>query len=191
MDSERTTGDLLVELDSDYRRCYEMIIQRLDEGISHNDGSVSAEYEFEARQFIRATFAYIEGATFILKIEAHFKAKENGVELLPQQIHFIFESDFILTDNGEVQVKPTKIALSKNIRFAFNIFAEATKLDYMFDSSVEWWSCFKQATRTRDRLTHPRMPGDLDVEPREVIAAIKAKSGFDEVLHSLLLDREV
>ena len=189
-EEDRTTGELLLALDGDYRRCYSMVVQRLDEGERLPDGTISADYELDARQLIRAAFAYIEGATFVLKIEASFNAEENGIELLPQQSHFIFEADFDLSDKGEILEKAAKIPLSKNVRFAFNVFAEANQIGFAFDPSVEWWSSFRESVRVRDRLTHPRMPSDLDVSPREVIAMIKAKTGFDEVLHFLLGSRE-
>ncbi|MEN1943215.1 hypothetical protein WCE55_05045 [Luteimonas sp. MJ293] len=185
-DDERTTGELLLALDSDYRRCYAGILDRINEGEHLEDGTISADHEFDARQLIRAAFAYIEGATFVLKIEASFNSEENGIELLPQQNHFIFESGFELSDKGVVLEKAAKIPLSKNVRFAFNVFAQANGISFTFDPSVEWWSLFKDSTRVRDRLTHPRMPQDLDVTPREVIAMINAKDGFDGVLYYLL-----
>ncbi len=84
---EWTTADLLEALDSDYRRCYQQIITRLDEGERDEKGNISADYEFEARQLIRAAFAYIEGAVFVIKIEASFNCEEKGIELTPQQHH--------------------------------------------------------------------------------------------------------
>lgn len=185
----RTTRELLLALDDDYRRCYSEVIDRLNEGTRQADGTIDADHEFDARQLIRTAFAYIEGATYILKIEASFNADENGIELTPQQQHFIFEADFGLSDKGDVLEKPAKIPLSKNVRFAFNVFAEANGVDFHFDASAEWWSLFRDSVHVRDRLTHPRMPSDLDVSPSEVIAMVKAKAGFDEVLYFLLRTR--
>lgn len=182
----RMTGDLLEILDSDYRRCYSQILKRLDEGQRTEDGCITADYEFDARQLIRSAFAYIEGATYILKIEASFNCEENGIDILPQQFHFIFEADFGLNEKGEIVQRPAKISLAKNIRFAFSIFAEANGIESSFDPSVEWWSLLQNSIRVRDRLMHPRTPSDLDVTPKETIAMIQAKAGFDELLHSLL-----
>ncbi|WPL17828.1 hypothetical protein Thiowin_02870 [Thiorhodovibrio winogradskyi] len=183
---ERTTADLLEALDSDYQRCYQQIITRLDEGERDEKGNISADYEFEARQLIRAAFAYIEGAVFVIKIEASFNCEEKGIELTPQQHHFIFEADFDLNDKGEVVQKPAKIPLAKNIRFAFSVFAQANGIKPTLDVGSEWWSKLQESIRVRDRLTHPRSPSDLDVSPSEVISTVVAKSGFDEALHALI-----
>ena len=183
---EKTTGELLIELDSDYQRCYEQIIKRLDEGERDENGITHAETEFDSRQLIRSTFAYIEGAMFVLKIEATFNAEEKGVELTNQQQQFIFEIDFNLNDKGEVFEYAARISLTKNIRFAFAVFAEANKLENTLDTGSDWWSKLKSSIKVRDRLTHPRFPADLDVSPKEVIEAITAKVGFDETLHKIV-----
>jgi hypothetical protein len=183
---DRTTGDLLIALGSDFERCYEHLLKRLDEGERFPDGTVSADDQFEARQLVRAAFAYIEGAVHVLKVDSSLRADENSVVLLPQEQHFIFECDFDLNEKGEVVEKPAKIPLAKNIRFAFSIFAKAAKSDYVFDANAKWWSQLKEAIRIRDRLMHPRWSSDLDVSPRELIAVIDAKHGLDEVLHALV-----
>jgi hypothetical protein len=95
---ERTTKELIETLGEDFDRCYRNILQSFDEGTIDDKGLLDADYEFHARQLIRAAFAYIEGVTFSVKI------------------------------------------------------------------------------------THPRMPEDLDVSPDELLNAIKAKQGFDEIL---------
>ncbi|WP_431025246.1 hypothetical protein [Halomonas sp. H5] len=185
-EDERTTADLLVVLDEDYRRCYEQILLRLDEGERNEDGTVYADHEFDARQLIRTAFAYIEGATFVLKIEASFRAEERGFDLTPQQQHFIFEADFDINDKGEVVERAAKISLTKNIRFAFAVFSQASGIKNTLDVSLDWWGKLQGAIKVRDRLTHPRFPADLDVSPQEVIATIAAKVGFDEALHALI-----
>jgi hypothetical protein len=179
---ERTTGDLLLELDSDYQRCYEQIIKRLDEGDKGDDGTTHADTEFDSRQLIRSTFAYIEGAMFVLKVEASFNAEEKGVELTHQQQGFIFEKTCSLNDKGDVSEHDAKISLTKNIRFAFSVFSEANNIENKLDASSDWWFKLKSSIKVRDRLTHPRFPSHLDVSPKEVIAAISAKVGFEETL---------
>lgn len=183
---ERTTRDLLLALDSDYQQCSEQIIKRLDEGDKGDDGITRADTDFDARQLIRTTFAYIEGAMFVLKIEASFNADEKGVELSHQQQQLIFERSFSLNDKGDVCEHDAKISLTRNIRFAFSVFAEANKIENILDVGSNWWSKLKSSIKVRDRLTHPRFPVDLDVSPKEIIDAMSAKNGFDETLYKMI-----
>lgn len=183
---ERTTGDLLETLNSDYLKCYQQIIMRLNSGDRSDDGLISADTEFDSRQLIRAAFAYIEGATYVIKIEASFNSEEHGIELTPQQHHFIFEANFELSEKGAVLQKPAKISLAKNIRFAFAVYAEANAIEDTLNVRSEWWALLQDSVRVRDRLMHPRSASDLDVTPSETISMIKAKVGFDEALHALI-----
>ncbi|MDH5446646.1 MAG: hypothetical protein OEY52_13925 [Gammaproteobacteria bacterium] len=183
---KRTTVELLLELDSDYQRCCNKITKLLDEGERDENGNTFAETDFDARQLIRSTFAYIEGAMFVLKVEASFNAEEKGVELTDQQQQFIFERSFSLNNKGDICENNAKISLTKNIKFAFSVFSEANEVDNILDTKSDWWSKLKSSIKVRDRLTHPRYHADLDVTPKEVIDAVTAKVGFDETLHAII-----
>jgi len=179
---ERTTQELIETLGEDYDRCYREILKSFDEGTIDADGNLDADYEFHARQLVRAVFAYIEGVTFSVKASAAWKCMQRGIEITPQERYIATEVDYDLNDNGEVVERPAQIKLTRNIRFAFALTEKARKIPPQFDASVEWWSCLRQAIKVRDRLMHPRMPEDLDISPDELLKTIKAKDGFDEIL---------
>jgi hypothetical protein len=67
---ERTTRELIETLGNDVDRCYNSLIQAIDEGETESDGSVLADYEYYARQLIRAILAYIEGIIFSVKVKS-------------------------------------------------------------------------------------------------------------------------
>jgi hypothetical protein len=90
-------------------------------------------------------------------------------------------------DKGEVIERSPKLRLANNIRFAFRLLEKSSGQPSKFDPSLEWWSCLQETVRVRDRLTHPRMPEDLDVSGNDIIKALKAKAGFDEVLFTTKL----
>lgn len=182
MESERTTQEVMDALGEDYDRCYSALIQCIDEGERDADGNVVADYEFFARQLIRAAFAYIEAVTFSLKVHSAGQCLERGFDISPEERYFATDVEFELNEKGEVVERPAKISLARNVRFAFMLKERVWVVPKKFDPSVEWWSCFKKAIRIRDRLTHPKLPGDLDVSPDELLTVIKAKRGFEEYL---------
>jgi hypothetical protein len=55
---------------------------------------------------------------------------------------------------------------------------------YVIDTGGHWWSDFRKATRVRDRITHPRLPKDLDISPDEVMLITKVEFGFRELMGS-------
>ncbi|MBI3800297.1 MAG: hypothetical protein HY268_25400 [Deltaproteobacteria bacterium] len=183
MDEERTTQELMEVLGRDCDRCHAALVAVIDAGEVDVDGNVDADYEFYARQLIRAIFAYIEATTFSVKAWSAWRCMEEGIEITPQERYFATDTEYELNDRGDVVEAVAKVSLARNIRFALALNRKAHKVPEPFDASVEWWSCLKEAIRIRDRLTHPKMPEDLDVSGEDIVKVLKAKKGFeDEVL---------
>jgi hypothetical protein len=179
---ERTTKELIEALGEDFNRCYRNILQSFDEGTIDANGLLDADYEFHARQLIRAAFAYIEAVTFSVKITAAADCLEKRVEISAQERSFAADVDYEVNDKGVVVERHARIKLSRNIRFAFALYERAHRIHPQFDASPEWWSHLRQSLKVRDRLMHPRMPEDLDISPKEIVNTIKAKDGFERLL---------
>ena len=107
---------------------------------------------------------------------------QDGIEITPEERYFATDTEYELNEKGEVVERAARISLSRNIRFALSLNEKAHNQPSPFDPSVEWWSCLREAIKVRDRLTHPKMPADLDVSPEELIKTIKAKNGFEKEL---------
>lgn len=182
MDNERTTQEVIELLGLDCDRCHEELLASIDAGEADAHGNIDADYEFHARQLIRAIFAYIEATTFSVKASSAWRCMEDNLDITPQERYFATDTEYELNDRGEVVEAIAKISLARNIRFALSLNRKAHKVSEPFDSSVEWWSCLKEAIKIRDRLTHPKWPTDLDVSGEEVVKALKAKQGFEEEL---------
>lgn len=179
---ERTTGELIETLGDDVNRCHADLLEAIDEGDVDDDGNITADYEYCARQLIRAILAYIEGVTFSVKVSSVGRCLDNGIEVSDHERYLAVEMSTDLNDKGEVVERPPKIRLTRNVRFAFRLLEKSSGQPSKFDPTSEWWSCLHETIRVRDRLTHPRMPGDLDVSGEEIVRALKARDGFNEVL---------
>jgi hypothetical protein len=57
-------------LGSDCDRCKQQLCAAIETGKVKDDGSAEADYEFHARLFFRAVFAFIEAITFSVKVRA-------------------------------------------------------------------------------------------------------------------------
>lgn len=145
-------------------------------------GYLESDYEFYARQLIRAVFAYIEAITFSVKASSAWRCMEESIDISPQERYFAVDTEYEINDRGEVVEAVAKISLAKNIRFALALNRKAHNVVEPFDASVEWWGCMREAIKIRDRLTHPRWPKDLDVSGDEVVKVLKARRGFEEEL---------
>jgi hypothetical protein len=179
---ERTTEELITFLGDDVDRCHRALLEAIDGGSVDHDGSVTADYEFYARQLIRAVFAYIEGITFSVKVTAAAHCLQNGVEISSEERFFAADVDHYLDDKGQVVQQRAMLRLASSIRFAFSLSEKAYGTGRLFDPGVEWWSCLIQSIKVRDRLTHPKMPEDIDISGEEIVAVLKAREGFDRLL---------
>jgi hypothetical protein len=180
MTDDRTTQEVIEILGEDCDRCHAQLLAAIDEGSVDNEGNVEADYEYHARQLIRCIFAYIEAVTFSMKTWSAGHCMDEGIEITPQERYFATDTEHELNDRGEVVETTAKISLAKNIRFALTISRKAHGITDSFDASVDWWNCLKKAIRVRDRLTHPKFPGDLDVSGDDIVDALKAKAGFEK-----------
>lgn len=180
MDAERTTRELMEELGQDVERCHAELIACIDAGKVTPDGTVEANYEFHARQLIRAVFAYIEATTFSVKASSAGRCMEMNLPITPEERYFATDTEYELSDKGEIVEGTAKIPLARNIRFAIALNRRAHKIVTPFDASVEWWSCMREAIRIRDRLTLPKWPQDLDVSGDDIVKVLKARQGFEE-----------
>lgn len=177
--SERDTGELIRVLGDDFQRCYGNVIADVEAGNRNEDGSIEADHEFNARQLIRAAFAYLEGVTYSIKIAAVDDAIEKGVEITPEEVNFAFEISHSLSDKGRIVERSAHINLARNIRFAFSLYEKTNSIKEQFNPSEQWWNELQKAVAIRDRLTHPRQPEDLDLQPSEVLTVVAAVRGFE------------
>jgi hypothetical protein len=178
--SERTTSELIETLGNDIDRCHRELIGSIDDGNVDPNGDVHADYEYHARQLIRAIFAFVEAVTFTVKVHAAEYCLHNNCDIADAERFFAVDVEYVLTDKGEVVDRPAHLRLADNIRFAFALQEKALGCAQKFDPSTEWWSCLKSSIRVRDRLTHPKLPGDVDVSGAEIVAALKAYEGFKQ-----------
>ena len=184
-ESERTTSEVIETLGADCQRCHAELLAAIAEGERDAEGLIVADYEYHARQLIRAIFAYIEAVTFSAKAWSAGYCIENDIDISPQERYFATDTEYELNEKGEIVEAVARLSLARNIRFAIAMNRKAHGVQTPFDPSVEWWSCLRKAIKVRDRLTHPKMPGDLDVTADDILVALKAKEGFESELLSI------
>ena len=77
-----------------------------------------------------------------------------------------------------------------NLQFAFHMYAKAMSLAYSLPKHENGWDKFKTSIMIRDRLTHPKVPLDLEVSKDNVVTVLTGfkwiqdcqKQLFSEVL---------
>jgi hypothetical protein len=150
---------------------------------------VSNDTQFARRQFVRATFAKLEGFTSALK---QLCLRSSTTTYSPEEIALLREETFTLDDKGEPRVTASHLKLAANIQFAFRMYARFCDLRFSLHTSECEWSDLKLAMAVRNRLMHPKKPEDLTVSEPEVEAASRASAWIDakhRELQELAMDK--
>jgi hypothetical protein len=115
-----------------------------------------------------------------VKVQAAHYCLQHNRHISDAERFLSIDIEHVLSDKGEIVERPAHIRLADNIRFAFAMQEKALGVAKQFDPSTEWWSHLKSSIKVRDRLTHPKLPADINVSGDEIIAALKAYEGFSK-----------
>ena len=152
---------------------------------------VSDDTQFARRQFIRATFAKLEGFTSALK-QLCLQSPTIEMDYSAAEIALLREETFTLDDKGEPRVTAHHLKLAANIQFAFRMYARFCDLRFSLHTSESEWCDLKLAMALRNRLMHPKKPKDLTVSEADVEAASRASAWIDakhRELQELAMDK--
>jgi hypothetical protein len=176
---ERTTEYVMSTLYDDLDKCF----KRLEKDFDNPDEEGLRSYdESDARDYVRTAFACIEATSFSVRMWAAAKLLDQD-KMSEEERWMVSERNFDLR-NGKVVERVAKIPLEENIKFMFALLDRVHGTVPRLDTGKEWWSNFKKAIKIRDRLTHPKLPHDLDMSGDDVMTIVSAEAGFRELLSS-------
>ena len=179
-DVQEVAAQLIGLLDRDYSRIYDS----LQEGFRKRGQEL--EYEFTARQLVRAFFAYVEGTIYSLKNFAGAQLSFVGLELEEYEWDLIHEEQHILDDNGKIKHQSMMIRLIPNLKFMLKMLGDTMGADEIDFKKEEWWPAFRNSVKVRDRLMHPKQLSDMNISAFELDDLIQARTGFNKLLSNYL-----
>jgi hypothetical protein len=133
--------------------------------------------QYARRQYVRSVFAMIEGMVFATKQLALASPDERMDTAENAMLQGV---TYDLDDRGKAVTRTARLALEREIRFAFRMYAKSVGLSYELDISGKGWQALVRAKIVRDRLTHPKKVQDLTVSDAELDDAKDAGFWFRE-----------
>jgi hypothetical protein len=138
--------------------------------------------EFWKRTYARALFAYVEGEIWLMRSLA-LKAHEDGT--LPLDLGDLVilrqETYTVDTAKGVVQTRERYPSLEASLKHVFRCFAAIRNPGFVLETSSGGWSAFKNAMVIRNRVTHPKQKGDLEISDDEMRTLERAIDWFSEM----------
>lgn len=165
------------------------ILLRADVIRAREDLQKSDPTEYHRRQYIRAVFAHLEGATFGLK---QLAISSGDSSLSDAELALLRGETYRLNELGEAVVGTARVTLPSDIRFAFKTYAKSVGFAYDLPVNEPEWAALMRARKVRDRLMHPRGPRDLEIADQELGDATQAAEWFQaqyRQLQDLMMDQ--
>ena len=181
---ENIERHVLTILYEDFRRLNLLFSTDLEQETFLIDDSISANSQFIARQFCRASFALVGAIVFWARVSAAKGIEENGIRIMPEEWVEIRERKINANSDGSYSEERVFVKLKASIRNAFAWKERASGNPKLFDPSREWWCCLMQSIKVRDRLMHPRQTEDLHISLEELLGIYKGVRGLEDALYA-------
>lgn len=108
----------------------------------------------ERRLLVRSVFSFIEALIYRLKVGVLIEPNET---LSPGEVALAKEEDYELDDSGRVKTRNARLRFLSNFRFAFDVAAKASDVDFKPDVGGEGWQALRSALSVRDHSHIPRL----------------------------------
>jgi hypothetical protein len=171
----REIGKLITLLGADVSSQYQQLL--------------SEDSQLLRRSFIRSFFAYVEGATYLLKQSRLSHASQHSAEYTAAEMAMLAEENYSLNNKGEISTQRKFLPTAENFLFAMRIFLKGIpNVDLGIDvGSVEWGN-FKKALQIRHRIVHPKSESDVEISDSEKELLVHVCVWFNYVVVSMLID---
>lgn len=131
-----------------------------------------ADTQAARRDVVRSAFAGIEGFLWVFREEVIDSAKATyGLE--PEEELVLLEEAYSVNDKGEIYRQARYLPLMGSIRFLARIANRITGQSTV-DFSDAGWQSLRNATSTRNRVTHPKSEDDLILSDTDVSECLSA-----------------
>lgn len=179
---ESDFGDAFERMDKDIKELvdpvfgdYSKFISALHEDVQEASKRMRAEdCAFTRRSFLRALFAFIEGALFarrtiVLELNRPTAGGYVVSNLADGDRMLLREITFEHNDNGTVKERNGNFQVFlKYLRFTFDIYFRSIQRPNPVDYRVAGWESFCKAHEIRNRITHPKRVLDLSISDDEL-----------------------
>jgi hypothetical protein len=132
-------------------------------------------HQYRSRNYVRATFAFIEGglnAMIIMAYQRHL-----------MMVGFGQPSPFTPSEINELSKKV--LPFNDNVERAFRLFSKAFAQELVIPMSGDGWEALQQVKEVRNRLTHPKNLADLEVEADEISQMTSAISWIAKCIEAV------
>ena len=128
------------------------------------------------RSLVRAMFASIDATIWVNKQNTlRFAMGQDRLEgrstptFDAAEVAMLREETYDVNDRGHTKLRGARLSLCRNFKFMARTSAKVQGTSYDEAVTGRGIEVLQEAIRIRDRLTHPKVPADLEVSDRELV----------------------
>lgn len=161
------------------------LLPELVRDVSDCEESLAEDKQYLRRSYVRSLFAMIEGTIHCVK-ELEFGELYTRKKACIPTLVALKEEMFDIDEKGKIK-KNTKFVMSaNNLRFMVNTFERLYGKDLDLGIGTLRWTSFKRAIKIRNRITHPKEPGDLNISGKELAIAKNVNEWFNGIVKDII-----
>jgi hypothetical protein len=135
--------------------------------------------QYRRRNFVRATFAYVDGALYTMRQMALETQVRFGLRTLGDyELDALMGHRVEVADNGEIKKGKLKLEGKTAIKFSFLAVYKAFGIEEKLDDKGAGWNALMAATDRRHDLVHPKGREELDVTDTDLATLYKGLVWF-------------
>jgi hypothetical protein len=120
------------------------------------------------RTFIRTLFAAIEASLYQAKMILIYANNMGYISLLPEELVLLLEKNYQIDDKGKAKPINNFQSFRNNFLFIYNTLFRYVNISYQIDKKDKHWGNLITILKTRNRLMHPKLISDLNVNDLEL-----------------------
>jgi hypothetical protein len=127
----------------------------------------------------------IEGTIHCVKELEFAEAYKHGKASIPEFVA-LKELDIKIKDNGTLRESDKFVPTANNLRFMAEMFHKIFNKKLDLGIGMPSWEDFKKAVKIRNRVTHPKESGDLNITEDELTTIKSVESWFNSIVKEIL-----
>jgi len=137
--------------------------------------------QYNRRSYVRNVFSAIESFTYMFKSYSINNIASGIYDI--GEISLLKEENYRLDSKGKVNSYPRQFSVPENFRFAIEMMMRGDDKDFKIDVSSNGWRHLKNATKTRNRITHPKNIKDYALSSHDMSEVLLA---FEWVKYNIM-----
>jgi len=159
-------------------------IKNLIDDVHNCEATLDKRFPHTRLSYVRSVFAMIEGTIHCVKELEFAEAYKHGKASIPEFVA-LKERIVEIKNNGNIRESDKFVPTVNNLRFMSRMFRKIFGKELGLEIGTTSWENFKNAVKIRNRITHPKGWGDIDLTEEELETIKSVNVWFNSIIEQI------